>query len=108
MKNASENFLDQFSGIFYTASIYCTILLTVVRYIAICHFHKDHLIKKSKIKIYLVCVFLFSLIWNIPKWFNPKNKNGASNMSEFQNNRTEHDDNVPEFQNNRTEHDDED
>ena len=71
LKQASNAFLDQMSGILYTCSVYCTLLLTVVRYIAVCHRTKNNWIKKLKIKIYIGCVIVFALIWNFPKWFPP-------------------------------------
>ena len=69
LKQASDAFFDQMSGILYTCSVYCTLLLTVVRYIAVCHSRKNNWIKKLKIKIYIGCVIVFALIWNFPKWF---------------------------------------
>ena len=79
MKGASENYLDQLSSIFYTCSVYCTILLSVVRYIAICQTAKVDLVKKSKIQIYLACILLFSIIWNIPKWTETKHNHAYKN-----------------------------
>ena len=79
MKKASENYLDQLSSIFYTCSVYCTILLSVVRYIAICQTAKVDLVKKSKIQIYLACILLFSIIWNIPKWTETEDNQAYKN-----------------------------
>ena len=69
LKQASDAFFDQMAGILYTCSVYCTLLLTVVRYIAVCHRTKKNWIKKLKIIIYIGCVITFALIWNFPKWF---------------------------------------
>ena len=69
LKLASIYFFDPMAGILYTCSVYCTLLLTVVRYIAVCHRTKNNWIKKLKIKIYIGCVIVFALIWNFPKWF---------------------------------------
>ena len=54
---------------FYTCSVYITVLLTVVRYIAVCHHDKTHLITRKKIKAYIGIVMIFSLIWNVPRFF---------------------------------------
>ena len=73
------NFCNRFYNIkdvAYICSIYLTILLTIERYIAICHQSKAYLISKSKTKRYIVCVVFFSLIWNFPKCFFYKWKNG--------------------------------
>ena len=79
LKQASDAFFDQMSGILYTCSVYCTLLLTVVRYIAVCHSRKNNWIKKSKIKIYIGCVIIFALIWNFPKWF-PRDKSEVGKL----------------------------
>ena len=83
MKQTAENYLDQLSAFFYTCSIYCTIVLTIVRYIAICHTCKADLVEKTKIIVYLGFVILFSLIWNLPKWFRPEKTEGSSQAQEF-------------------------
>ena len=79
LKQASESFFDQMSGILYTCSVYCTLLLTVVRYIAVCHRTKNNWIKKLKIKIYIGCIIVFALIWNFPKWF-PRDKSEVGKL----------------------------
>ena len=61
--------LGPMQAFFYTCSVYMTVLLTVVRYIAVCHLmpSKIHLITRRKIKAYIgiggfhqhLLVFLF-------------------------------------------------
>jgi len=53
----------------YIGGMYTMVLLTVVRYIAICHRDKAHLVSRGKIKIYIGCILCFSFVWNFPKWF---------------------------------------
>ena len=63
--------LHPFHSIFYTCGVYLTILLTIIRYIAVCQQNLSRkIISRSKIKIYIVCVLIFSVIWNIPTWFD--------------------------------------
>ena len=62
-------FLGPMQAFFYTCSVYITVLLTVVRYIAVCHHDKTHLITRKKIKAYIGIVMIFSLIWNVPRFF---------------------------------------
>ena len=82
LKQASKYFFDPMSGTLYTCSVYCTLLLTVVRYIAVCHRTKNNWIKKMKIKIYIGCVIVFALIWNFPKWF-PRVKSEVGKLSDL-------------------------
>ena len=82
LKQASKYFFDPMSGTLYTCSVYCTLLLTVVRYIAVCHRTKNNWIKKLKIKIYIGCVIVFALIWNFPKWF-PRVKSEVGKLSDL-------------------------
>ena len=61
-KNA-EPITEGMEGFFYISSIYLTVLLTFERFFAICHQGK---ITRGKMKIYIVCIILCSLLWNIP------------------------------------------
>ena len=64
----------------YMASMYLTVLLTLVRYLAIC-WKKQFSIKKTK--ILMASVFLFVIIYNLPKWMVYKwetNQNGATEL----------------------------
>ena len=69
--------LSPIQAFFYTCSIYITILLTVVRYIAVCHHNKTHLITRKKIKAYIGIVMFFSLIWNVPRFFAYEGQHGS-------------------------------
>ena len=64
-KNA-EPITEGMEGFFYISSIYLTVLLTFERFIAICHQDKLSWITRGKTKIYIVCIILCSLLWNIP------------------------------------------
>ena len=64
----AEFFLQPLQANFFTCGIYLTILLTMVRYIAISQKYSS-VIEKRKVKIYIACVIFFSFIWNFPKWF---------------------------------------
>ena len=68
--------LHPIEAFFYTCSVYVTILLTVVRYIAVCHHNKTHLITRKKIKAYIGIVMFFSLIWNVPRFFAYEGQHG--------------------------------
>ena len=46
-------------------SMYLTVLLTLVRYLAVCR-KKNVTIKK--IKVSMACIFLLAIIYNLPKW----------------------------------------
>ena len=70
-------FLGPMQAFFYTCSVYITILLTVVRYIAVCHHNKPHLITRKKIKAYIGIVMIFSLIWNVPRFFAYEGQHGS-------------------------------
>ena len=64
----------------YMASMYLTVLLTLVRYLAIC-WKKQFSIKETK--ILMGSVFLFVIIYNLPKWMIYKwetNQNGATEL----------------------------
>ena len=64
----------------YMASMYLTVLLTLVRYLAICR-KKKFSIKDTK--ILMGSVFLFVIIYNLPKWMIFKwetNQNGATEL----------------------------
>ena len=64
----------------YMASMYLTVLLTLVRYLAVC-WKKQLSIKETK--ILMASVFLFVIIYNIPKWMIYKwetNENGATEL----------------------------
>ena len=64
----------------YMASMYLTVLLTLVRYLAVC-WKKKFSIKETK--ILMVSVFLFVIIYNLPKWMIFKwetNQNGATEL----------------------------
>ena len=69
--------LNPIQVFFYTCSVYVTILLTVVRYIAVCHHNKTHLITRKKIKAYIGIVMFFSLIWNVPRFFAYEGQHGC-------------------------------
>ena len=73
MKNS---FVSNYSYIF---SCYLTIILTLERYVAICKPHwvrsQTHMIKKTKIAIW--CVTVFSILYNVPRFFENKWKNGT-------------------------------
>ena len=69
--------LNPIQDFFYTCSVYITILLTVVRYIAVCHNNETHLITRKKIKAYIGIVMLFSLIWNVPRFFAYDGQHGS-------------------------------
>ena len=57
-------------SIFYTCGVYLTILLTIIRYITICHQNiSQKVISSYKMKIYIGCIIVFSLVRNIPAWF---------------------------------------
>ena len=49
----------------YMGSMYLTVLLTLVRYLAVCR-KKNVTIKK--IKILMASIFLLAIIYNLPKW----------------------------------------
>ena len=69
-----------FGQIAYMASTYLTVLLTLVRYLAVC-WKKNFSIKETK--ILMVSVFLFVIIYNLPKWMIFKwetNQNGATEL----------------------------
>ena len=70
-------FLGPMQAFFYTCSVYITVLLTVVRYIAVCHHNKTHLITRKKIKAYIGIVMFFSLIWNVPRFFAYEGQHGS-------------------------------
>ena len=62
----------------YMCSMYLTVLLTLVRYLAVC-WKKQFSIKETK--ILMASVFLFVIIYNLPKWMIYKwetNQNGAT------------------------------
>ena len=64
----------------YMASMYLTVLLTLVRYLAVC-WKKKFSIKETK--ILMVSVFLFVIIYNLPKWMIFKwetNQNGVTEL----------------------------
>lgn len=69
--------MEPTKGVAYTCSIYLTILLTIERYIAICHQRKlAHMISRRKTTMYIGWVILFSVLWNLPKCFIYKFENG--------------------------------
>ena len=51
----------------YMGSMYLTVLLTLVRYLAVCR-KKNVTIKK--IKILMASIFLLAIIYNLPKWMS--------------------------------------
>ena len=64
----------------YMASMYLTVLLTLVRYLAIC-WNKHFSIKETK--MLMGSVFLFVIIYNLPKWMIYKwetNQNGSTEL----------------------------
>ena len=64
----------------YMASMYLTVLLTLVRYLAVC-WKKHFSIKETK--ILMASVFLFVIIYNLPNWMVYKwetNQNGATEL----------------------------
>ena len=62
-------------SISFTCGVYLTILLTIIRYIAVCQQNIARtIITKKMIRIYIACVILLSLVWNFPTWFESKLK----------------------------------
>ena len=64
----------------YMTSMYLTVLLTLVRYLAVC-WKKQFSIKETK--ILMASVVLFVIIYNLPKWMIYKwetNQNGATEL----------------------------
>ena len=64
----------------YMTSMYLTVLLTLVRYLAVC-WKKQFSIKETK--ILMASVFLFAIIYNLPKWMIYKwetNQNGTTEL----------------------------
>ena len=64
----------------YMCSMYLTVLLTLVRYLAVC-WKKQLSIKETK--ILMVSVFLFVIIYNLPKWMIYKwetSQNGTTEL----------------------------
>jgi hypothetical protein len=64
----------------YMGSMYLTVLLTLVRYLAVC-WKKHFTIKETK--ILMASVFLFVIIYNLPKWMIYKwetNQNGVTEL----------------------------
>ena len=63
----------------YMASMYLTVLLTLVRYLAVCR-KKNFTFKKTKIS--MASILLLAIIYNLPKWMifrwetNPTNGDG--------------------------------
>ena len=69
-----------FGHIAYMGSMYLTVLLTLFRYLAVC-WKKQFSIKETK--ILMASVFLFVIIYNLPKWMIFKwetNQNGATEL----------------------------
>ena len=64
----------------YMCSMYLTVLLTLLRYMAVC-WKKQLSIKETK--ILMVSVFLFVIIYNLPKWMIYKwetSQNGTTEL----------------------------
>ena len=64
----------------YMGSMYWTVLLTLVRYLAVCR-KKNFTVKK--IKISMASIFVLIIIWNLPKWMTFRwetNSNGVNEL----------------------------
>ena len=64
----------------YMSSMYLTVLLTLVRYLAVCR--KKNFTSKE-IKISVVSIFVLVIIWNLPKWMTFRwetNSNGVNEL----------------------------
>ena len=64
----------------YMGSMYWTVLLTLVRYLAVCR-KKNFTVKETKIS--MASIFVLVIIWNLPKWMTFRwetNSNGVSEL----------------------------
>ena len=65
----------------YSTGIYMTVLLTLERYYAVCILRGTPNLKKTKIVI--MCVCIFSMLYNLPHFFEEKwNSEGIYNDTE--------------------------
>ena len=64
----------------YMGSMYWTVLLTLVRYLAVCK-KKHFTVQETKIS--MASIFVLVFIWNLPKWMTFRwetNSNGVSEL----------------------------
>ena len=64
----------------YMGSMYWTVLLTLVRYLAVCR-KKNFTVKKTKIS--MVSIFLLVIMYNLPKWMIFRRETSPNGVTEL-------------------------